>query len=475
MVNLLKFLWIVAVSFFVCLPEGRAGRVTIQGVGVEAYAGVKLSFLTWSDMITYSVDTLMVVEVKEDGTFEGNFEAPEAMEIFVHTGVYEIHLFIEPGGKYRVTLPPRKDKTMKDILNPYFKPVTLPFGLINTDRQKLNRVIQHFEEIYSPYFYRHARDIYAARRDTTLASFVREVTDTFAYVKNPFFIDYMKARLAMLKVMSMPLRASVLEEYRDFGQKVLLKNPAYMELFNQIFNRYFNYLLHHHYRDQLVSALNSEDRDSLRSVIMQDLGVKYDDFVDLVSLKGIYDAWYNHTFSRKRLLSLLGTFSSGIENPGIGQIAGNIYKKFTYLQAGSAAPAFSLPDILGQTVSLYGYRGKYVYLNFSSRLSYSSLRQFPLLDRLKKKYGDILEIITVALENNPAMLKEFVRGKEYSWPFLVCSGDCNLPAVYLVKAYPTYYLIDPEGNLVLSHSPAPTENFEAIFRQVLSKKRLKSK
>ncbi|MCD6200605.1 MAG: TlpA family protein disulfide reductase [Bacteroidales bacterium] len=448
-----------------------AGKVVIVCDSAASYAGTTLNFLTWHDLITYREDTLLTVKVKEDGTFEGSFTLDETAKIFVRPGIYEAWFYAEPGKTYKIMLPPRKDKTMKDVLNPYFRPVTLQLGVIQAGEKNLNRQIAALEKIYSPYFYRHARKVFVDKRDTTLNRFIQSVRDTFADVDNPFFIDYLNARMAMLTVMNLPERATVLDEYRDFGERVLFHNPAYMELFNQIFNRYFNYLLHHKYKNRLIAALETTGYDSLIGIIKSDLALDYEDFVDMVALKGIYDAWYHNTFSHDKLMVLLERFIALDGNPEIKQMAMDIKRKFTWLQAGTRAPDFILPDLEGQKISLTGMQGKYVYLNFSSRLSYSSLREFPLLVKLQERYGNQLQIVTVALEDHPEILKSFVREKGYGWTFLICGDTCNLPGKYNVRVYPTYYLIDPEGKLVLSPAPAPTEDFESRFRRLLKKVR----
>ena len=454
--------------------KGFAKEVTITCRGADAYAGMELYFLTWQDMITYKTDTLLKVRVRDDGSFEGTFDIDSPRKVLVYPGVYEAWFYAEPGKAYRIVLPSRKDKTMKDILNPYFRPEKIQMGLLGTDKNDLNRMIAKFKEIYAPYFYRHARMVYVDKKDTALASFIRSVRDTFAGVTNPFFVEYMNARLAMISVMNLREREPVLDEYRDFGRKVLLHNPAYMELFNQIFNRYFDYLLGHPYRQKLIYAVDAGNYDSLVHVIKKDLALDYDDFVDMVALKGIYDAWYHKTFDRKKLLILLDNFIVEISNPEIRQTGEDIKEKFTRLQAGSMAPGFFLTDLSGKKVNLADFKGKFVYLNFSSRLSYSSLREFPLLKRLKNKYANILQIITVAIEDQPSMLKEFVSNKDYDWTFLVCGNACNLSVIYNVRAYPTYYLIGRDGKLIISPAPPPTEDFERRFRLLLQKKGIRT-
>jgi hypothetical protein len=50
-----------------------------------------------------------------------------------------------------------------------------------------------------------------------------------------------------------------------------------------------------------------------------------------------------------------------------------------------------------------------------------------------------------------------------NWDFLFFGMNANILKNYNVLAVPIYYLINPDGKLVLSPSPAPGENFHDNF------------
>jgi peroxiredoxin len=451
------------------LQGQQRAPVVLQGDSAAAWAGMRFPVLLRGDMITHLQDTVGYLEVKEDGTFLAELPLSCTAEVDIYPGKYKLYLYAIPGTTYHLQLPPRKDKEIADILNPYFRPEMHPWLPVDAGPGELNILILRFEEMYNPYFYRHATYVAMDRSDTTLPAFVQAVRDTFAGVKDPFFTAWMEARLAMLETMKLPAREQVLEKYRGFADSVLLYNPAYMELFNQVFSNYFNYLTRHRHVETLRSVVKHGDGDSLRLLIRNDLQVDARDFVDLVALRGIYDAWYNKTFTEEELLTLLHSFSAGIVSPEIRHIARNIQIRFNTLRPGTAAPSFLLKGLDGRRYRPEDFRGKYLYLNFSSRLSYSSLRQFPVLEELLGRYGDHLAVVTVAIEDKPEMLRAFVNDKGYTWPFLICDGGCDVARKYNVRGFPTYYLIDPQGKVLLAPAPAPTENFEEIFKGILEK------
>jgi thioredoxin-related protein len=58
---------------------------------------------------------------------------------------------------------------------------------------------------------------------------------------------------------------------------------------------------------------------------------------------------------------------------------------------------------------------------------------------------------------------------------LIAGTRNDLLKQYKIKAYPTYYLIDPDGNFLFSPAPSPAENFESVFRNILlSRQKIKN-
>jgi len=74
-----------------------------------------------------------------------------------------------------------------------------------------------------------------------------------------------------------------------------------------------------------------------------------------------------------------------------------------------------------------------------------------------------LEIVTISADPKFNDMLYFAKENKYNWVFLDGSNQTEIFKTYNVKAYPSYFLIDPEGNLVLSPSISPAENFEKAF------------
>ena len=108
-----------------------------------------------------------------------------------------------------------------------------------------------------------------------------------------------------------------------------------------------------------------------------------------------------------------------------------------------------------------------MYLNFCSTMSYPCLNNFELLKSVYEKYNDLLEIVTISVDEDKNRIRELAKTKSYRWIFLDMGDTSNVLEDYEVRAYPTYYLIDPQGKLVLSPAPGPDKEFEKILLEIL--------
>ena len=67
-------------------------------------------------------------------------------------------------------------------------------------------------------------------------------------------------------------------------------------------------------------------------------------------------------------------------------------------------------------------------------------------------------------------MQKLVRENDYSWTFMHFSSQPDVIKNYDIRAYPSYFLISPSGELILSPAPAPSQNFEGVFLKMISGK-----
>lgn len=119
------------------------------------------------------------------------------------------------------------------------------------------------------------------------------------------------------------------------------------------------------------------------------------------------------------------------------------------LSHGEKQPRWNLTDALGVSYSSDDLKGKATLIEFTFNSCAACILAIPILKRLNEKYkGKSLQIINInTLDSKESVLK-FVNKHNLQFPVLL-NGKA-IGKSFQVSAYPTFYLIDQEGNIVYS-------------------------
>lgn len=112
----------------------------------------------------------------------------------------------------------------------------------------------------------------------------------------------------------------------------------------------------------------------------------------------------------------------------------------------------SLAGIEGQAVNLDRFRGKPLIVNFWARWCPPCRREIPELVRIQSEFGGQgLVVLGIAVEDDPAAVKEFANAYEVNYPVVVDKKK----AIWLMQTLgngstglPFTLLIDRQGNIV---------------------------
>ncbi len=442
-----------------------ASEVTISGVAPD-YAGEELVFHKYKDRITNETKVLARSKVQEDGTFSMDFEVNGITYVFTDVGIYRGYLYVVPGKVYEIVLPENKPLKIEDELNPFFDPTSIHLGLGNSIDTELNMKIRMFHDAYYPYYNKHIHNL-ALRQDISqLDDDIERMDAPYTGDSNTFFNFFKEYKYGMLRHLAHQHKARSVSDKFFLDRPVLYNNPAYMELFNQIYERYFNFFSRTVSGAEIYSDINDDQSlEQLKNTLSGDDVLQNDTLLELVILKGLHDEFYDDNFSRSAMLVILDSLIDKSSIEMHKEIGRTIREKVTRLMAGYFPPGFQLYDIDSNLVSLSDYRGKYVYLNFCISYSYTCLNEFEKLRGVHDRHIDYLQIVTISMDKSYGNLKTSIEKNGFPWKFLHYGNHTDVIKDYDIRGVPTYYLIDPEGKLILSPAPGPSENFEGqLFR-----------
>lgn len=457
---MLKLKWFV---IFLILPATIfAQKVVLKG-NAPHYAGETITFLTFNDQITFTEKTLGVCKLDSAGDFSTTFNLQETSYVFAHLGAYEAFLFVEPGRTYEILLPEPKGKTIADELNPYFSPILYHLGIENSSESELNYQLAFFNEVYTQMVEDNSYLIYIKSNKLDVDREIEKVDSLFKDIDNDYFNAFKKYKYAAFRHLSYQEKAKSISNTYYLNNEVLYRNNAYMDLFNQVYDEYFQYFGRTDSGKQIYTDINKlKSIKALQNTLSQDSILQNDTLQELVILKCLHDEFYDDNFSRASMLTVLDSLQLRTTIDEHKKIAENIREKVTKLMVGFMPPQFKLYDKDSNLVSLESYRGKYVYLGFCTTISYGCIKEFGMLQSLYEKHKNHFEIVMICMDETFEQMKRFVKMKGYSFTFLYYGNQSEVFKDYDIRAFPTYYFIDK--NLKLSISPAPSPDQNAEFR-----------
>ena len=127
---------------------------------------------------------------------------------------------------------------------------------------------------------------------------------------------------------------------------------------------------------------------------------------------------------------------------------GGTYMPVVQVGEDGSAPAFTLTDTSGRSVSLSEFRGQKVVLNFWEEWCGPCKAEIPGLNSFARKHPDV---VVLGLASDSGGIEELVVEKErLKIQFRVVKSDASVRRSYGVKKVPTTFLIDEQGKVAHS-------------------------
>jgi peroxiredoxin len=120
------------------------------------------------------------------------------------------------------------------------------------------------------------------------------------------------------------------------------------------------------------------------------------------------------------------------------------------VQVDAAAPDFELETISGERVSLSGYQGMVVVVNFWATWCGPCRIEMPVFQERYEQYKEDLVILAVNAQEDRETARAFMEELALTFEGLLDPGG-KVQELYLVRGYPTTYVIDRAGILRVQH------------------------
>ena len=435
----------------------------------KTYAGDTLNIYAVSDFISKSEKVIASAPVDKDGNFTFRIAGVDhTLMGYIDLTVFKGVVIIQPKCNLQIVLPLKQQLAIEDRLNPYFKPEKYYIKCINCAENDLNVVIPEFDRLYNQalnkIFYSF-KNVSKAYVDSVEKAISAKISST-----DKFFTDYRDYKFAMFDYTAYRRTKEDIVTKMFSSREVLNNNPAYTELFDEMFVNPLSGAKSSIISVQgLYSGIYDRSYNTLKRILITDPKVAGNDrLADYVILKGLHDSYYADTFPKEYIVAVADSFALMSPNKDFRPIAQRLSQKFTRMMIGFAAPDFSLKDFKGNVFTLHE-QTKFVYITFFNPMSYTAQSEFGLLKKIRTEFPpDVLQMVTVFVSQDYKDLEKFMESNpDCTWPVVWYNNDMQLLKDYNIRAYPSYYMTSPDGKLVMNPAPAPTEYFEPKFASLV--------
>lgn len=222
------------------------------------------------------------------------------------------------------------------------------------------------------------------------------------------------------------------------------QNAAYMHFLLSYYFRKFQVFKFHNSKHSLsISGFEMAklETDDLPDKVMQQI-------VMVNFIQKYYKSIINE--DRKEAILLLDSLAEfGLHNH-IRLASANLIDRYSKLKIGSGIPNFSMIDLEGNQVQLTDFEGKYVLLDFWFIGCAPCQRGVPYKKKLNEEFEDCLDIVSINPINEGAAIVKYKDKDNMPWAFTMMDKNDIMLSELNVSGYPSFYLLDPTGHLLLN-------------------------
>ena len=438
-----------------------AQNMTITGRSNKTSTLIRL--FAYEDLINETGVLLCQSQTDDKGHFilEGNVK--QILPARIYVGLEYVDLILSPKATYDIEIiVPEQQNNVS-----YFEKELPTIRVKRATDKGIYRQIIYSEEIINGYMMEHFNQIYRGRQvryiDSIQNAISREVPDIKAdYVKN-----HNRYKIAAIKLgISGDGGKKVIKDYYD-GQPVLYTQSAYIDLFKELFDGYFNGAS---YDSHLLNDAFMEGPAPFKKYLDTDpLMANNPQLAELITIYNLQKLCYGDRNTSRLAKDHLNYIKSQTKHAEHKAIISDFFERLNRLAPGTPAPEFTLKDRNGNNVSLLDFKDNVVLLQFVDGSSPVSEHQFSELRSLHHQWQDSVQILTIATHEKMAFFKQQFEEKRHDWPLLDLGDNILLLEAYNVRTFPEYILITKGNKIGEAPAPSPERYLDERVRRLYRK------
>ena len=451
---------IIAFLFILLSLSVSAQNVTITGRSNKTNTLIRL--FAYEDLVNETGTLLDQGQTDANGHFilEGSVKQILPARIFV--GLESVDLILTPNATYdiEIIVPEKKDDVS------YFEKELPTIRVKRATDKGIYRQIIYSEEIINAYMTEHFNQIYRGRQLRYIDSIQNTINKELPDIKSDYVKNHNRYKAAAIRLgISTNGGKKIIKDYFD-GQPVLYTQSAYIDLFKELFDGYFNSA----YDSHLLNDAFVQGPAAFKKYLVTDpFMAKNSQLAELITIYNLQKLCYGDRSTGRLAKDHLNHVKSQTKYPEHKTIISDFFEKFNRLAPGAMATDFTLKDRNGNKTSLSDYKDRLVLLQFVDGTSPVSEYQFSELRSLHNQWRDTVQIITIATHDKMAFYKQQFEEKRQDWPLLDLGDNILLLEAYNVRTFPEYILITKGNKIGEAPAPSPERYLEERVRRLYGK------
>ena len=420
------------IAFFAFLLPIFASGQNVKIVGKTNRPNTMVRLLAYDDMLTMWETQLSETQSDKDGKFVVETTINEITPVNVAVGLERVDFIICPNGNYDIEIQVAdhdNDVSYFDQTQPALYFNSIDDGGFYTQHLAVMEFVDSF-------IYDNINKIVTRRNLSLLDTLDNQINRNFGEIKFKYTNDYVKYRKASA-TMTVNTKKT-LSQYFD-NQEVLYSQPAYMEVFLELFKT------------------DIADADFLS---------RNPQLAELISLNNIRKRFFSNACDKQTALKAIEDIRKSSKYQKNQLVATHIANLINDLTYDSDAPSFSLKDKKGNTVQLADYQNDMVLLQFVDRVSPLLEHEFSTLNELQKQWNDTIQVVTIATKESFDDYVQLFDKQGYKWTLLNLGDKILLLENYHVKMCPAYIILKRRGRVGMAPAPSPDHNLDIQVRRI---------
>ena len=452
---------IVTLLFSLLFLTASAQNVTITGRSNKTNTLIRL--FAYEDLINETGILLDQGNTDDKGHFILEGSIKQILPARIYVGLEYVDLILTPKANYDIEIiVPEPQETVS-----YFEKELPTIRVKRASDQGLYRQVILSEEIINSYLIEHFNQIYRGRQVRYLDSIQNAINSEIPNIKSDYVKNHIRYKTASIRLgISTDGGKKIIKDYYD-GQPVLYTQSAYIDLFKELFDGYFNSAT---YDSHLLNDAFMEGPVAFKKYLDTDpLMANNPRLAELITIFNLQKLCYGDRGISRLAKDHLNYIKSQTKYAEHKDIIGDFFTNFNRLAPGAQAADFTLKDRNGHEVSLSDYKEHLVLLQFVDGTSPVSEHQFSELRTLHHQWQDTVQILTIATHDKMDFFKQQFAEKKQDWPLLDLGDNILLLEAYNVRTFPEYILITNGNKIGEAPAPSPERYLEERVRRLYGK------